>query len=420
MYSVLVLDDEKRICDTIRSVLESGIPEISRISVFYDGQEAYDYLLIHRVDILLLDIEVPGKTGLEIAQMVRKQKADSYIFIITAYHDFEYAHQAISFSVNEYLTKPFSSKQLIVSVQKAISYFKEKTSSEEEQRLAYRNLLLSLCQARTVPEGYGDIRFCRKSVPLKQLACTEITLTDIGFDSVPVQLLPIIWEKLTQSAESDSDEQTSLLIEHTPERIKVLVLSRSTPDLGFLPALFAVVTAEAGNAPVCIHRTYTSFTSYLEQLSFEREMDFFFDLLSDGSTSQAKKYLNKRILSFSPDQLQAFSIFLMNDYHVDVSPDPNTINLSLDQIIQRHLHKGTGNYIVESAKRYMEQNYSISSLSLKTVAETIYVSGEYLSRLFKKHNDTNFSDYLLKLRMEHAQQMLCSTNMPTVEIATAV
>ena len=420
MYSVVVLDDEKLICDEIRSVLETGVPELSRITVFCDGQDAYDYLSIHRADILLLDIEVPGKSGLEIARMVRDQHSDSYIFIITAYRDFEYAHQAIQYSVNEFLTKPFSSRQLIDAVRNAIAQFEKKISSEEERRKADRNLLLSLCQAGTAPKGYGDIRFCRSSIPLKRLTCTEVLFTGTGFGLVPAQLLPNIEKTLIRAAESDTETQTSLLIEQTPEQIRVLVLSEGAPDLGFLSGFAACVAGQTGAVPVCTHRTYESFVCYREQLSFEREMDVFFDLLSDGATSQAKKYLVKHLRTLAAEQLKAFSEFLSRDYGVDSEPDDDSILQALDRIIQGHMSRDTGNYIVEAAKRYMQQNFAVSTLSLKSVAEEMYVSSAYLSRLFKKHNGANFSDYLLKLRMERAREMLSGTNLPTIGIAAAV
>jgi|GEM_PF-5047240 len=420
MYNVVVVDDEKLICDAIRSVLETSIPEISQILVFQDGQEAFDYLSGHHADILMLDVRVPGRTGLEIASMVRSQNADSYIFIITAYRDFEYAHQAIRCSVNDFLTKPFSSRQLIAAVQNAVSRFRERDSSKEAHRRDDRNLLLSLCRAQTLPDGCGDIRFCGKTVPLSRLKCTEVTLTDLGFDAVPAQLLPTIGEKLTCAAEDDTEAQTSLLIEQTPERIQVLVLSRDAPNLSFVSELVGAISAQSGGAPVRADRTFASFVRYHEQLSFERELDFFFDLVIDGSVRQAKKYLTKRILSLSPEQTQAFSEFLLRDHQVRTAPDPESVIQGLDQLVQSYLHKDTGNYIVESAKEYMQRHFAVSALSLKSVADALFVSSAYLSRLFKKHNDVNFTDYLLKLRMEHARQLLLTTHQPTVAIAAAV
>ena len=420
MYSVVVLDDEKLICKEIRSILETGVPELSTITVFYDGQEAYDYLSGHHADILLLDIEVPGKSGLEIARMVRARQADSYIFIITAYRDFEYAHQAIQYSVNEFLTKPFSSRQLIDKVRNAIAQFEEKTTSEEERRRADRNLLLSLCQAAAAPKGYGDVCFCRSGIPLKHLTCTEVLFTDTGLEFVPAQLRPNIEETITRAAESDSGTQTSFLLEQTLEQIRVLVLSHGAPDLGFLPGLAATIATLTGSAPACSHQTYDSFVRYREQLSFKREMNVFFDLLSDGVTSQAKKHLARYLRAMTPEQLRAFSEFLSRDYGAATAPDEDSIQQALDRIIQDHLSRDTGNYIVEAAKRYIQQNFAVSALSLKSVAEELYVSSAYLSRLFKKHNDANFSDYLLKQRMERARELLSDTNLPTIAIAAAV
>ena len=420
MFSIVIVDDEKLICDAIRSVLETSVPDISRITVFYDGQDAYDYLLQNRADILLLDIEVPGKTGFELAQLVRSRYADCFILMITAYREFEYAQQAIHYSVDDFLTKPFASSQLIAAVQKAIDGFRKASSLQEERRKAERSLLLSLCRSSTMPRGCGDIRFCRKEIPLRELTCTEITLTGFSKDSVPAQQLPTAEEMFIRTAEHDSDEQTSLLIEQTQDLIRVLVLSRSEPDLSFLSGLTGAVAAQTGSTPTCTRKTYASFADYRTWLSFEQEMDVFFDLLSDNSAAHAKKHLSRFARTLKAAQLQMFAEFLLRDYGLETEPEPEAILRAADQLIQRQLSGDTGNLIVESAKRYIQQNFAQSSLSLESVAQSLYITSAYLSRLFKKHTGLNFSDWLLRKRMEYAQELLRTTNLPTTAVAAAV
>ena len=420
MYSTVIVDDETLICDAIRSVLETGVPEITKITIFHDGKAAYDYLAANHADILILDIEMPGKTGLDIARLIREKQEGCYILMITAYRDFSYAQEAIRCSVNEFLTKPFSSKQLISAIEKAISHFEKRSSSEEERRKADRSLLLSLCRTDTAPKGYGDIRFCQRSAPLRELACTEIVLTDIGFDAVPPQLRTSIDKTILRSAEQDSEAQTSLLVEQTQELIRILVLSKGAPDLRFLTGLSVALSAQTGKTPSITHRTYDSFARYRIWLGFEREMDSFFDLLSDGAASHAKKHLTRAVSSYSPAQLADFAVFLTSRFQTETSADPDSISRAVDVIIQSRLNTDTGNRIVESARRYIHENYASSQLSLKSAADALYVSNAYLSRLFKKHTGSNFSDYLLALRMEKAQSLLAQTNLPTTSIAGAV
>lgn len=126
MFTAIIADDEKLICDAIQSVIHTAVPELTIEQTFYDGDDVYDYVSTHKVDFMLLDIEMPGRTGLDIAQLVREQQSDCYVIIITAYHEFDYAKRAIDCNVNSFLTKPFTSKQLIDALQKGISHFEQK------------------------------------------------------------------------------------------------------------------------------------------------------------------------------------------------------------------------------------------------------------------------------------------------------
>lgn len=420
MYSVVIADDEKMICSAIRSVLETSVSQISSFTVFNDGEEASQWLRHNRADLLLLDIEMPGQTGLDIARMVRNQQADSYIVIITAYHEFDYAQQAIQASVNDFLTKPFSSKQLIASVEKGISFLENRASRQADRHLARRSLLLSLCRSDVTPAGYGDICFCKNSTPLKHLTCTEVTLTNIGPNTPDPSIQNVLNEKLILATESDSPEQTSLLIEQTDELIRILVLSRNTPNLSFTDNLCELIGFHTGSQPSCAHRWFPSFARYRAWLSCEREMNVLFDLLTNSSASHARKHIVSFIQRLNPTQLEVFSDFLHTDYHLDSAADPDAIIQAMDLLTKNHLTSDTGNSIIDSAMQYMQRNYASATLSLKSVSEALFISSSYLSRVFKKHTGRNFSDYLLNLRMEQAQTLLRTTSMPTTAIAAAV
>lgn len=216
MGTLVIADDEKLICDAILSILNSAVPELDDIHVFYNGAEAYDFVQSNNADIVLLDIEMPEKSGLDIAQFISDQERDCFVIIITAYREFDYAKRAIDCQVDAFLTKPFSSQELIDTVRKGLA------SSEKSLRKP--------------------------------------------------------------------------------------------------------------------------------------------------------------------------------------KPSPKS---------------QTGNYIVSSALKYIDNNYTSSTLSLENTADALSVSCGHLSRLFKKHTGQNFPEYLLKVRMEHAKVLLQTTNMSTTDIATA-
>lgn len=74
---------------------------------------------------------------------------------------------------------------------------------------------------------------------------------------------------------------------------------------------------------------------------------------------------------------------------------------------------------VSKAKEFIEQNYA-SDIGLKQVADAVYLNPSYLSQIFKETTGENFINYLTRIRIEKAQQMLIKPEMKIYEIAQAV
>ncbi len=76
-----------------------------------------------------------------------------------------------------------------------------------------------------------------------------------------------------------------------------------------------------------------------------------------------------------------------------------------------------GGSTMQTAMRYIDENYMNCELSLGTVAEAVGLSPSYLSMLFKKETGTNFSDHLTRVRIHRAKELLCCTNKMVYEVA---
>ncbi|MGI9860523.1 response regulator [Moorella naiadis] len=75
--------------------------------------------------------------------------------------------------------------------------------------------------------------------------------------------------------------------------------------------------------------------------------------------------------------------------------------------------------LIERAGKYIEANFS-QDLTLEEVAQQVYLSPCYFSRLFKQFKGLNFIDYLTRVRLKAAKELLLSTNLPVAEIAARV
>lgn len=120
MYKILVADDEMIERKVICKTLKKNVGEICEIYEAKNGKEALEIFEREKIQIALLDIEMPGMTGLEAAKQMRSQDKSCVILFSTAYDDFSYAKQAILVEAMDYLLKPYEEKELVYAIEEAI------------------------------------------------------------------------------------------------------------------------------------------------------------------------------------------------------------------------------------------------------------------------------------------------------------
>ncbi|ETP71334.1 response regulator (CheY-like receiver domain and AraC-type DNA-binding domain-containing protein) [Lachnospiraceae bacterium JC7] len=125
MYKILVAEDE----NIERKVLLKKLrTKYDGAALFYEAENGREALRKYReeaVKILILDIEMPGVTGLQAAAEIRKEDKDAVIIFLTAYDEFSYAKKAVSVHALDYLLKPYDEKELFLSVDTAMHYVDE-------------------------------------------------------------------------------------------------------------------------------------------------------------------------------------------------------------------------------------------------------------------------------------------------------
>ncbi len=104
MKRVLVVDDEKSIVKGIKFSLEQDDMEVD---VAYDGEEAFEKVKNNTYDMILLDIMLPGHTGLEVCQLIR-EFSDVPIIMLTAKGEDMDKILGLEYGADDYITKPFN------------------------------------------------------------------------------------------------------------------------------------------------------------------------------------------------------------------------------------------------------------------------------------------------------------------------
>lgn len=121
---ILVVEDEHKIANSIKKGLEQ---EAFAVDVAYDGIEGYDLASSEPYDVILLDLMLPGMSGMEICDSLRKNKIHTPILMLTARGEIDDRVKGLNTGADDYLVKPFAFEELVARI-KAIARRPKKTT----------------------------------------------------------------------------------------------------------------------------------------------------------------------------------------------------------------------------------------------------------------------------------------------------
>ncbi len=106
--SVLIVEDEA----VVREALRDWLKDIYQVATAETGEEALDLIEKQDFDVLIVDVRLPGKSGLQVLSEVRETKPYIKCIVITAYPSVELAVEAMKLGAVDYLIKPVAPEQL--------------------------------------------------------------------------------------------------------------------------------------------------------------------------------------------------------------------------------------------------------------------------------------------------------------------
>lgn len=134
MLKVLIADDEEKVCQLIRRLVDWDALGLEIAAEANDGDSALRLVDQLRPDIVITDIRMPGRSGLELIQQVKLIAPETDVIIISGYHHFDYAYGAIKYGVEDYLLKPLKRQELTETLQRVVS--RHDANALEQSRLA--------------------------------------------------------------------------------------------------------------------------------------------------------------------------------------------------------------------------------------------------------------------------------------------
>ena len=132
-----------------------------------DGLQAYDAMVAHRPDVMIVDVVMPGLGGLELIDRAAKVSADTEFIILSGYSRFNFAEQAVRLGVKRYLVKPLDEEDLASALADVVAHLDAKrrrvsrlaTAKRQIARLrplarqeALRSWIAAVAEGRAVPQ----------------------------------------------------------------------------------------------------------------------------------------------------------------------------------------------------------------------------------------------------------------------------
>ncbi|MDO4633368.1 MAG: response regulator [Eubacteriales bacterium] len=206
MYKVVIADDEERICKLIEALVDWASLGLEVAATAHNGVEALDLIRRHKPEILITDIRMPGCSGLELIRTAKELLPNLEIIIISGYAHFEYAQQAIQYSVGDYLLKPVSRQELCSTLQKLSGRIRKRYSTdlaihrlrqdaEENDQLLMQRLILDLIEQKESPSSVEFLAKTFSDLPPRTLCQAVRIKMDLGKEALQPASIDVLMQK---------------------------------------------------------------------------------------------------------------------------------------------------------------------------------------------------------------------------------
>lgn len=163
---ILIAEDEKTLNATLKKRLEE---QSYSVDACLDGQKALDYLDSAEYDVVLLDIMMPKKSGLEVLRALRKKGRQTPVLLLTAKDSIEDRVDGLDAGADDYLVKPFAFEELMARIRVML----RKKSGQSSNLLSVGDLTLDLGTHTVVRDGQAISLSSREFALLRYLVMNQ-------------------------------------------------------------------------------------------------------------------------------------------------------------------------------------------------------------------------------------------------------
>lgn len=423
---ILIADDEVVERIALEKILrEYYKTEIASIKSVANGEQAVIVSRVFNPDIIFMDIKMPRMDGIVACGKIREFNKTAKIIIVTAFSDFEFAKQAITYNVSDYLVKPYSIKTLNNTVDKVVEELKTIRKDKTERLILQGSIatefLTGIINNKKIsPEEFEkylislnikDNKYCFVIVNKNEtIAHDGIGCFSFSFLSYSCYLLVGLNSSVLNDIISDTKILAKSEIESNSKKIDSVFIStlkklskeskyNSQKDLEktLKNKIINCKYEEINKIGKDIVEEY--FLKYgFGELFFDnlfrfviREIQLLYKLNEEDAKLYAeklaenKKELRQRSVEYCTEEFPKLLTLICDLYH------ENT--------------KSNQEKLVENTINYLKDNYK-NNIGMDNISEAMFVSKSYLSRVFSKQKKITVMDYLLTLRINEAKRML--------------
>lgn len=454
--NLLFVDDEPLVRRGLQSLVDWKAQGFSVQGEAGDGEEALEALLSLRPDIVLLDVRMPGMSGVEVMRRAREAGFRGKFILLTGYAEFAYARAAIRCGATDYLLKPVDEEELLRAVHRAeaellldnvVELYGSQSTSQLRASLLEGVLRGHAVAAREI-EAAG---LCRRGEPFRflLLSCKpERAAADQAAlcHELPSACAMANWERClvvllrgreaiaarTRAAEAvlALDPEAALFLSDTGTQPEELRERFRQARLLLDNAWFYCRASQ----PLCDAREFSALLGPAQPppdrkeagRKLRRALDAL-DLCAVDQDLDALLVL-LRGRGLSPREARAFLLGLYREANRHLQNFFSGVTLGEEgilrigtaanleeaiEVLREALHSAvqcagssTAADVCQRVLRFIENNYSRQPLRLKDLAQELGYDSAYLGKLLKSEIGLSFNAYLEQIRLEHARAFL--------------
>lgn len=477
-YRVMVVEDERIEREATVLALQMADLELEVVGSAENGTEALRLFRETLPDVVIMDVDLPGISGLEVIQEMQKLSADAQYIILSAYNIFSYAQKALKMGVHEYLLKPCRTEELIAAVASAVSTLEAvrdygKNSQIYQEKLdSIRPVLESEC--------IFAIASMRDDMPLRRMfdflgvkaksgfvfavkpengqrkvlinvkssmetmgvvcigdilngLCVFIALSESIFGEKQIEnlmrFLTLVLEhshvkcnigvgRCSESVDElhVSYEQALKALSHTGGTERHLMMY--SDDL--LQEERPVLDVQAAVKRICAQMALQDREGVAREVKECFSQMMVLDYPRDAVDSMAYTLYIRVLSAMQEETEEAFAGLLPEDIQncADLCILCDKMISQFMKILEFSPGKVQGGSLAAQAVEYIIEHYN-ENINLNQIADHFGITPFYLSRLVKKHTGKTFTDYLTYYRILKAKEMIRQGELSIKEITYA-